>query len=237
MYSSHEMDRVLASIRSAWEGQPDLPLATLFAMAANAGIGWGAANDMLVQFMSQQAANFVPQLSTDELALGGSYLLSLSNGRLVTVTPLYVVVRQEGDFQPVLWRWSGLRTTRPGAMLTLNDEDGYSHNLGIVRRISALRSGAKTHSCTLSKPDEFSVDSPVLSDDIGNDVFVSRLTDGSTVVVGRLATVWAKKRRSLNTETLRWKEIASLTPLVFKLRDGGERHYADVDKVIQVESD
>ena len=59
------IDPTLESLRRAWEGQPDLSLATFFAMLANRGIGWGASDAELVAELQRQAAVHPPLLPLD----------------------------------------------------------------------------------------------------------------------------------------------------------------------------
>ncbi|APT93262.1 hypothetical protein CPHO_10560 [Corynebacterium phocae] len=54
------IDKVIASLRAAWEGQPDLPLATLLGVVSNAGIGWGSSDEQLVEVLEELASVHPP---------------------------------------------------------------------------------------------------------------------------------------------------------------------------------
>lgn len=67
------IDPTLESLRRAWEGQPDLSLATFFAMLANRGIGWGASDAELVAELQRQAAVHPPLLPLDNGRIAESW--------------------------------------------------------------------------------------------------------------------------------------------------------------------
>ncbi|MCL8494528.1 hypothetical protein M5J06_10365 [Corynebacterium sp. B5-R-101] len=60
MFDPTRIDRTLAALRAAWEGQPDLPLGTLFGMLAAEGYGWGVPDAELTARLESMAAVHPP---------------------------------------------------------------------------------------------------------------------------------------------------------------------------------
>ncbi len=87
MFDPTRIDRTLAALRAAWEGQPDLPLGTLFGMLAAEGYGWGVPDDELTARLESMAAVHPPLVPLDgHLVTEGLWLVVTPSHR-VTLTP------------------------------------------------------------------------------------------------------------------------------------------------------
>src|SRR5699024_9586868 len=60
-------DAVLHALRRTSAGQPDLSLPTLMAMAATEGIGWGSSDEELMDYLTDIATQYPPELSPGDI--------------------------------------------------------------------------------------------------------------------------------------------------------------------------
>lgn len=157
MFDPTRIDRTLAALRAAWEGQPDLPLGTLFGMLAAEGYGWGVPDDELTARLEAMAAVHPPLVLLDaNLVAEGLWLVVTSSHRVTLMAkpaaPITTdqtseatskaVVRpfsrggQRG--QPVAWTVSALRPVGPGRPLVIADAEGFEHRFGVVESVTRL---------------------------------------------------------------------------------------------------
>ena len=161
MFDPTRIDRTLAALRVAWEGQPDLPLGTLFGMLAAEGYGWGVPDDELTARLEAMAAVHPPLVPLDEHLITEGLWLVVTPSHRVTLTPkapnasssdistqalagCTAVVRptasREGQRgQPVAWQVSALRPVGPGRPLVIADNEGFEHRFGVVESVTRLR--------------------------------------------------------------------------------------------------
>lgn len=150
---------VVERLRAAWEAQPSVPFAQLWAQLESVGVGFNATDAELVEacdeLLRRHPYSFAPVLPG---ALSGvpSDAPSASSaprtvvvdtadpGPVVTLSvepgePLgWAVVRgRRAGVQPVVWRFRAVRACRAGAPLVVEDAEGFVHRLGVVERLTA----------------------------------------------------------------------------------------------------
>ena len=87
MFDPTRIDRTLAALRAAWEGQPDLPLGTLFGMLAVEGYGWGVSDDDLTARLESMAAVHPPLVPLDAKLVTEGLWLVITPTHRVTLVP------------------------------------------------------------------------------------------------------------------------------------------------------
>lgn len=87
MFDPTRIDRTLAALRAAWEGQPDLPLGTLFGMLAAEGYGWGVPDDELTARLESIAAVHPPLVPLDANLVTEGLWLVITPSHRVTLAP------------------------------------------------------------------------------------------------------------------------------------------------------
>ena len=192
--------RVLERLREAWEGQPDLPLATLFGILANNGAGWGTTDEELEGLLVRQAQAHPADLPrSDEGRVAVDVLVeTVSPAHRVTLTAAGDVVVRSGTErarQPSVWRYSAVRPTGPGRMLVLADSDGVEHRLGVVTLISPVRPSGPLEG--LVRPD------------IGNAVWLVVLEGGARAVVTQRIHLWQVEGRAVRKSSHTWERIVN----------------------------
>ncbi|WP_293772912.1 hypothetical protein [uncultured Corynebacterium sp.] len=241
MHDPTRIDRVLAALRDAWEGQPDLSLPTLFGVASNHGAGWGADDSQLLAVLRDMARIHPPLFPPRSLAdarrvsPGQVFSLELSDSvARITVDAASVLVRgfrmrpgrkDAEPVQPVVWEYSGIRPTGPGRPLVIADAEGIEHRLGIVRSITLLDAPPAERLPELVRG--------LRKRDIGEYAFVIRTPD-TTVVLDHRAHVFAKSRRALRTETHPWERVEAFRPgetLIIRTPDGGRLEFGAVESI------
>ena len=195
--------RVLERLREAWEGQPDLPLATLFGILANQGAGWGSTDEELEELLRREAEDHPAELPrTDEgLAAVDVLVETTSPDHRVTLTVAGDAVVRSGterDRQPSVWRYSSIRPTGPGRMLVVADADGVEHRLGVVTLIS--RVGAAETLEGLERQE------------VGNSVWLIVFAGGARALVTQRIHLWQVDRRTVQKSTHAWDRIESAQP-------------------------
>lgn len=230
--------RVLDQLRETWEGQPDLPLATLFGILANRGAGWGTTDTELVQLLIDESSSHpsdLPRAKDEQVA--ADYLVETTSPdhRVTLTTGGDVVVRSMGDRdrQPSVWTYQSVRPTGPGRMLVVADSEGTEHRLGVVSLISRVDTG---------RPGELS-DKAVLEGtrrtDIGNSVWLLLLTDGARILLTQRMHMWRVEGRSVNKTTHAWNQVVRcrVGEEFAYVSAGGEKVVLGVvDKLLLVES-
>ncbi|WP_368919740.1 hypothetical protein [Corynebacterium striatum] len=141
MFDPTRIDRTLRALRDAWEGQPELPLGTIFAMLANQGLGWGADDEELRAALESMARVHPPTLPLDDARVTRGLWLIVTESNRVTVDADRVIVRttsKAGPGQPVSWKYSAIRAVGPGRPLAVTDAEGFEHRYGVVELITQL---------------------------------------------------------------------------------------------------
>ena len=87
MFDPTRIDRTLAALRAVWEGQPDLPLGTLFGMLAAEGFGWGVPDEELTARLESMAAVHPPLVPLDDHLITEGRWLVVTPSHRVTLTP------------------------------------------------------------------------------------------------------------------------------------------------------
>ena len=87
MFDPTRIDRTLAALRAAWEGQPHLPLGTLFGMLAAEGYGWGVPDDDLTARLESMAAVHPPLVPLDANLVTEGLWLVITPSHRVTLAP------------------------------------------------------------------------------------------------------------------------------------------------------
>lgn len=195
--------RVLDRLREAWEGQPDLPLATLFGILANQGAGWGTTDEELEDLLIREAQEHPAELPrTDEGCVAMDVLMeTTSPEHRVTLTAAGDVVVRSGterERQPSVWGYSSVRPTGPGRMLVVADSVGVEHRLGVVTLISRVEGSALLEGLERSE--------------IGNAVWLAVMEGGARAVVTQRIHLWQVEGRSVLKTAQAWERIVSAEP-------------------------
>ena len=235
MQDPTRIPRVLDRLRDAWEGQPDLPLATLFGILANRGAGWGTTDEELEQLLIVESLTHPSELPRDDDGcVADDFLVeTLSPDQRVTLTKSgEVVVRSgDGDRQPSVWHYSSVRPTGPGRMLTVMDGEGLAHRLGIVTLISQIKS-------TTDEDADEDIEGLERAE-IGNHVWLAVLADGSRVLITQRLHLWTTQRRTVTKTTHAWNQIVRCRvgeEFVYVSGGGETVGLGIVDKLLLVES-
>lgn len=196
---------VLDELRTTWEGQPDLSLATLFGILQNNGIGWGADDvelvDALKQLQHQNPARIGPDISA-------RYVVDTQGpDNRITIDPYRVIVRRmlpRGQHtQPGVWSYTAINRCAVGSPLVITDEEGMRHRLGVVSSIRLVNADPQPSEDNLSG----------LSRELIHDrVLLCRLAGDITVVVSRTLSIFTPSRRSLEHTTQHWAELPQVRP-------------------------
>src|SRR5699024_1644116 len=109
------IDDVLHALRRTWAGQPDLSLPTLMAMAATQGIGWGSSDEELMDYLTDGATHYPPELAPGDITAGDGFKLSLLDKTMrISLSDDHVIVRNGPGHPTVVWEYDTFRTTGPG---------------------------------------------------------------------------------------------------------------------------
>lgn len=223
---------VLAAVQRAWEGQPDLPLSTLFGILANRGIGWGADDEDLVRELEALARVHPGELPLIDGRVTARYLVHTeSPAHRVLVDPWRIIVRRPGvTAQPGVWGYATVRRAFVGGPLVVTSADGIDHRLGVVSGISLL-DDAPTSALPILDG--------VTRRDLGDAVYLLTLDDDSTVLLSHGLERFVAGRRSLDVEERSWESVVTARPgepLVVQPPGGGPVvEYAAVREILLVE--
>lgn len=255
MHDPTRIPRVLDRLRDTWEGQPDLPLATLFGILANRGAGWGTTDAELEQLLIDESTSHPSDLPRSESGQSdGDFLLeTVSPEHRVTLTADGdVVVRSMGDRdrQPSVWSYQSVRPTGPGRMLVVADSEGAKHRLGVVTLISRVAGGETDEEFAADsavepgeerseKPAERPAIEGMRRVEIGNSVWLLILADGTRMLLTQRLHIWQVDGRNVKKTTHAWDQV-------MRCRVGEEFAYVSgggegvvlgvVDKLLLVES-
>ncbi|MBP3949097.1 hypothetical protein [Corynebacterium sp. Marseille-P3884] len=249
MHDPARIPRVLDQLRRTWEGQPDLPLATLFGILANRGAGWGTTDEELEQLLIDESFAHPSDLprAQDGRVSDDVLVETVSPAHRVTLTAAGdVVVRSLGDRdrQPSVWQYDSVRPTGPGRMLTIADSEGMEHRLGVVTLISRIDStatGSVTGSGTGSgqdTPAATSIDG-LARDEIGNSVWLVLLAGGVRMLITQRLHLWQVDKRTVTKTTHAWNQVVRCRMgenFVYETAGGEAVTMGEVVKLLLVES-
>ncbi|MFC6147339.1 hypothetical protein [Corynebacterium nasicanis] len=220
---------MLDAVRRAWEGQADVSLATLFAMLANRGIGWGSSDEDLLCELAELERQHPGELPLIDARVTARYLLQTEEpAHRVTVDPWRIIARRPGvTTQPGVWDYATVRTAVVGGPLVLTSADGIEHRLGVLSRITLL-DATPTASVT-------SLDG-LRRRAMGDAVYLIVLEDDSQVLLSGALEHFAAGRRELRQESRSWEQLLRCTPgEAFTVQPGGV-DYAAVRQILVVEA-
>ncbi len=211
---------VLDALRRTWEGQPELPLSTLFGMLENRGIGWGTDDGELLRVLGELERVHPARLPMREARPAGRYLITTQGPEhRVTVDPHRVIVRRimpdRRAAQPGVWDYRAIRPTGPATPLVITDAGGIEHRLGVVRHITLLDAAPAPEVTDLGG---------LRRREVGEAVHLIRLAGGDLALLDHGLELFRRGRRSLERESLRWEEVGTCRPggeLSVRLRGGG----------------
>ncbi|WP_018297790.1 hypothetical protein [Corynebacterium lubricantis] len=223
--------RVLEQLRRTWEGQPELPLATLFGVLANRGVGWGTTDEELIKMLDDEHLLHPASLPLSSTGTSeGTFLVTTVEPAMsITVAPEHVVVRaaRSRKSQPALWAYEKLRPTGPGRPLVITDLEGIDHRYGVVSLITRLDVGEAPGLHGLERAD------------ISNAMWLVHFRDGTRMIIGHTLGVWESSQREVHYSSLSWSRIVSCTPgeefAYLPASGGGHRPLGVVDSVVLIE--
>lgn len=196
---------VLEELRTTWEGQPNLGLATLFGVLQNRGIGWGSDDAELVEALRDMQRINPPRIGPD---LSARYVIdTIGPDTRVTIDPFRVVVRRLLDrgehTQPGVWDYNNIVRCEVGSPLVISDREDFRHRLGVVATIELVN----------DTPLAVEPDLTGLSRElIGDRIVLLELSDDITVILDRSLNVFAAGRRTLEHTTHKWDRILQARP-------------------------
>lgn len=205
-------------LRAAWEAQPSVPFAQLWAQLESLGVGFNATDAELVEacdeLLRRHPYSFAPGGDAPSISAAPRTVeVETANpGPVVTLSvepgePLgWVVVRgRRAGAQPVVWRCRKVRACRAGAPLVVEDAEGFAHRLGVVERLSAAEfSVAPEHN-------EVALEG-LRRAELGDREFVVRFEDDSWALVGHALWWFRVGRRAVDARRLRWVGFESGMP-------------------------
>ncbi|MHA2788038.1 hypothetical protein ACXZ66_02670 [Corynebacterium sp. S7] len=222
--------RVLEALRRTWEGQPELPLSTLFGVLANRGAGWGTTDEELIKMLYDEhllhPANL--PLSSEGRSKHHFLISTVEPAMSITLSPSHVVVRttRNRNRQPALWAYEKLRATGPGQPLVITDDEGIDHRFGVVNLISRLEPGEAPELTGLERAD------------IGNTKWLVVFQDGSRLTIGHTLSVWQPSQREVHYSTVSWARILKCEPgeeFIYISTARSQQRLGVVDSIVLIE--
>ncbi|BAU94903.1 hypothetical protein N24_0641 [Corynebacterium suranareeae] len=196
---------VLEQLRLAWEGQPELSLATLFGILSNQGIGWGTDDETLMEALAHMRTLHPAEISGPIFQIDARYVVETADNH-VTVDPYRVVVRPQstdGDIrQPGIWGYSKVQC-RVGTDLVVSDQEGSEHHLGLVKRITLADSGPRPEIEDLSG---------FRREGMAEQVFALLFDDDTLVLLDHRMTQFHKNRRAVDYHRMLWDRVIQARP-------------------------
>ncbi len=208
---------VIEELRNAWEGQPDLSLATLFGILQNKGIGWGTEDTELVTALQEMQESNPARIAT---GINARYIVETTGpDARITIDPFRIAVRRlvpgGANTQPGVWKYSTIIRCEVGAPLVVADTEGIRHRMGIVTRLSLVN----------ASPHEFVDDlTGYARDEMDDRVLLLEVDDDVIVLVDRHLTVFTATRRSLEQQRFTWHRLIQASPgvpLIIEQQRGG----------------
>ncbi|MBG6122983.1 hypothetical protein [Corynebacterium aquatimens] len=231
-------------LQSTWEGQPELPLTTVFGILANRGVGWGSSDKELVDALVEMGSEHPGLLTPD--AATTAVVTSENPGATVTFNEGQVVVRPRGgqgprghahgkgqghrkgrrleETMPSVWEFESARPVGPGWPLVVTDRDHFDHRLGVAKLITVFEPEA--------------VPAGLERLDIGDAQWLVLFQDGTRGLLGRTVRLWTMDRRSVNRNVVAWEKIVECvagSDMVVAPRGGGpDMNLGEVERVIHL---
>ena len=218
---------VVERLRTAWEAQPSVPFAQLWAQLESVGVGFNATDTELVEacdeLLRRHPYSFAPVLPG---ALSGVpsdapsaspaprtvVVETADPGPMATLSvepgePLgWAVVRgRRAGVQPVVWRFRAVRACRAGAPLVVEDAEGFVHRLGVVERLTAA-------GFAVAPGKNAAALEGVRRAELGDREFVVRFEDDSWALVGHALWWFRVGRRAVDARRLKWVGFESGMP-------------------------
>lgn len=196
---------VLEELRTTWEGQPDLSLATLFAIMQNSGVGWGTEDSELIvalrELSHHNPARIGPRITN-------RYVVNtIGPDNQITLDPYRIVVRRlrpKGEHtQPGVWDYTTVDRCEVGSPLMVTDQEGIRHRLGVVSSISLVSEQPPRYEDDLSGLDRSL---------IGDRVALFQLEGDVTVILNRTLNSFTTTRRSMEHTASKWDRLVQARP-------------------------
>lgn len=228
MLDPTRIDRTLQALKAAWEGQPELPLGTLFAMLANQGLGWGADDADMVRALEQMARLHPPTLPLGDGRVEEGLWLLVTERERVTIGEENVVIRRTGDDgprQPVAWKYSAVRPVGPGRPLVIKDSEFIEHRFGVVESIIRLKQDSRRLSGLKRR-------------NVGERAWLIR-TEQETILLDHGLHAFRIARRCLQRADYSWQQVLQCSPgkpLQVSLSRGVTHEFGAVTEVLLAES-
>lgn len=186
---------ILAAVQDAWEGQPDLSLASFVGMLQAHGMEWSWSDDEVLELLGRVRSTY-PSLVRPPLTQPYA-VTTRSPSLVVTLDGSTAVVRhpQAPELPPALWEFVEVRPLGPGRPLVLLDATGVDHRLGVVEQVRAFDPAAAP---ALTGLDRHA---------IGGARWLIALADGTRAVLGARLRVWSVKGRQTQCRVLGWRRI------------------------------
>lgn len=211
---------VAERLRAAWEAQPSVPFAQLWAQLESLGVGFNATDTELVEacdeLLRRHPYSFAPVLSGDAPSASPAprtvVVETADPGPVVTLSvepgePLgWAVVRgRRAGVQPAVWRFRTVRACRAGAPLVVEDAEGFVHRLGVVERLTSAR-------FAVAPGENAAALDGLRRAELGDREFVVRFEDDSWALVGHALWWFRVGRRAVDARRLRWVGFESGMP-------------------------
>lgn len=244
MQDPERIDGVLEAVRRAWRGQPELSLATLFAMLANEGLGWGTDDERLVRRLNELADARPAELPD---GFGRVAMIDCEqpaarvtiDGRAKAVT----VVPAADPARATAWRYGRLGTVAVGWPVAVYDEEGIRHRLGVCRAIAVAARLPRASLGGLT-PEKLGEERYLVDVEDGTDGAPAAPEGahdespgpgvGRRLLVARRMTVVDAHRRETARRRITWQRIEALEAggPVLVVDGGGRRRYLGVARAV-----
>ncbi len=211
---------VVERLCAAWEAQPSVPFAQLWAQLESVGVGFNATDAELVEacdeLLRRHPYSFAPVLSGDAPSASPAprtvVVETADPGPVVTLSvepgePLgwAVVCGRRAGVQPVVWRFKAVRACRAGAPLAVEDAEGFVHRLGVVERLTSA-------GFAVAPVQNAAALEGLQRAELGDRVFVVRFEDDSWALVGHALWWFRVGRRAVDARRLKWVGFESGMP-------------------------
>lgn len=196
--------QVLEELRTTWEGQPDLSLATLFGILENQGIGWGTDDEVLLDAL--RAMQHLNPARIGPSVTARFVVDTISPDTRVSIDPHRVVVRREqprGYAQPGVWTYRDITRCEVGSPLVITDREGFRHRVGVVSAIQRVSDAPLQTETGLTG---------LTRELIDDRVALLQLSGDTTVVVSRTLHVFTADRRALEHTSHPWTRLVQAHP-------------------------
>ncbi|APT85144.1 hypothetical protein [Corynebacterium aquilae] len=189
----------LRELSYLWEAQPDRRFVDVLAQLEAAGVSPASSDEDVLLAIANLRHIFPHTVDVDAHGRArGAYDIVTSTAD-IAVDRDHVIVRALSTTprRPSVWAYSHLVTKTVSGPLTIADEEGNIHKLGVIARMSPR---TQTTLAENALPE-------LHRTSIGDTVYVVELSDDTRVSIGRKTTVYRQQRRALNTDTIAWESI------------------------------